>query len=126
MPNVPELKFATYGQYTWQVRFLGAESLYARLQYAWQDDSLNRLEPWPEDTLTAQLLQESYGIADFITGLQAGRWEAQFFVKNFTDEQAQLFRDTGNWARRFFGRGERISTNRPREFGVRFFYKWGD
>ena len=126
LPNVPELKFATYGQYTWQVHFLGAESLYGRLQYAWQDDSLNRLEPWPVDTLTAQLVQESYGTADLITGLQAGRWEAQFFVKNLTDERAQLFRDTGNWARRFFGRGERISTNRPREFGVRFFYKWGD
>ena len=126
LPNTPELKLSTYAQYTWQVNILGADSLYTRLSYAWQDDSLNRLEPWPEDTLTAQLVQDSYGIADFVTGLNAGSWEAQFFIKNFTDENAQLFRDTGNWARRFFGRGERISTNRPREFGVRFLYRWGD
>ena len=126
LPNVPELKISTYAQYTWQVNLLGAESLYGRVQYAWQDDSLNRLEPWPEDDLTAQLVQDSYGIADFIAGLNAGRWEAQFFIKNFTDEQAQLYRDTTGWARRFFGRGERISTNRPREFGVRFFYRWGE
>ena len=126
LPNVPELKFATWAQYTWQVNVLGADSLYGRLQYAWQDDSLNRLEPWPEDSNSAQLVQESYGIADLITGLQAGQWEAQFFVKNLTDERAQLYRDTDAWSRRFFGRGERVSTNRPREFGVRFFYRWGD
>ena len=55
-------------------------------------------------------------------GLQGEDWEANLFVSNLTDERAQIYRNP-DWADAFWGR-ERVSVNRPREIGVRYFKRF--
>jgi len=129
LPIAPEWKFSTYAQYNWPVNFVTGGSMYARLQYSWVDESLNILEPFPENVPleypnTPQRTMDSYGIADFSIALQARAWEVQAFVNNLSDERAELYWSTANH-HTFFGRNQ-LFTNRPREYGMRFVYRWGD
>jgi iron complex outermembrane recepter protein len=127
LPNTPEWKFSTYAQYNWPVQFVTDGSMYARLQYSWVDKSTNILEPFPEvpplEYGTPQRVQDSYGIADFSVALQARTWELQAFVNNLSDERAELYWSTANH-HTFWGRNQ-LFTNRPREYGMRFVYRWG-
>ena len=125
LPNVPELKFSTFAQFNWPV-FQG-ENMYLRGQYTWQDDSKNQLEEIPagdplENTGAPFYKQPSYGILDLKLGLRSDNWTLEGFVSNVTDERATLY-DNPFFFDYYFGR-KRVTTNRPREFGVRFSYTW--
>ena len=124
LPNTPEFKFNAFAQYDWPVNFVNDGSIYARLQYTWQDDSRTQLEEFGEDTGTPTRIQPSYGIADFKLGLVGANWELQGFVNNIGDERAVIYNDVFFFDT-FFGR-DRVTTNRPREYGMRFRYNWGD
>jgi outer membrane receptor protein involved in Fe transport len=129
LPNVPDYKYSAFAQYNWPVAFVQEGSMFARVQYSYVDDSLSSLEPFPvvpalETPNTPQMTMNGYGIADFSAGLASGRWELQAFVNNFTDERAELYWSTLNH-HTFFGRSQ-LLTNRPREYGLRFYYRWGD
>jgi outer membrane receptor protein involved in Fe transport len=129
LPISPEWKLSTYAQYNWPVSFVANGSMYARLQYSWVDESLNQLETYPENPPltypnTPQETQDAYGIADFSIALQAVNWEVQAFVNNLSDERGELYWSTFNH-HTFFGR-EQLFTNRPREYGMRFIYRWGE
>ncbi|MBT8102892.1 MAG: TonB-dependent receptor [Gammaproteobacteria bacterium] len=123
LPNVPELKFNGFVQYTWPV--MQGESMFVRGQYSWQDDSRNQLEEFPYEpglSAAATFIQPSYGIFDLKVGLNSDQWSLEAFVNNVSDERATLF-DDPFFFDTFFGR-RRVTTNRPREFGVRFAYNW--
>ncbi len=125
LPNVPELKISTYAQFTWPV--LTSESFYLRGQFTWQDESLNQLEAIApgaplEATGAPQYKQSSYGILDFRTGLRSDSWVLEGFISNVFDERATLFNNS-LFMDYFWGR-QRVVTNRPREFGLRFSYNW--
>ena len=129
LPGVPDLKYSAYLEYTWPVQFVAGGSIFARVQYSYTDKMLNLLEPFPEappgeTPNSPQREMDSYGIADFKVGLQTDRWELQGFVNNFTDERAELYWNTLNH-HTYWGRNQ-LNTNRPREYGLRFFYRWGD
>jgi outer membrane receptor protein involved in Fe transport len=129
LPSVPDLKYSVYAQYNWPVNFVSGGSMYARLQYSYVDDMINQLEPFPEEAPgvypnTPQRTMDSYGIADFSLGLSAGQWQLQAFVDNLTDEDAELYWSTDNH-HSFWGRNQ-LFTNRPREYGLRFLYRWGE
>jgi iron complex outermembrane receptor protein len=125
LPNVPELKFSTFAQVSWPV-FQG-ENMYLRGQYTWQDESRNQLENIAQDaplvnTGPPLTIQPSYGILDLKLGLVSDNWTLEGFVSNVTDERATLY-DNPFFFDFYFGR-KRVTTNRPREFGVRFSYNW--
>ena len=125
LPNVPEFKFSAYAQATWQV--LRTETIYLRGQYTWQDESKNQLEEIapgaPLDQTGAPFyLQPSYGIFDLKVGVSSDNWVLEGFMSNVFDERAVLY-DDSLFMDYFWGR-KRVTTNRPREFGVRFSYSW--
>ncbi|MGI9236634.1 MAG: TonB-dependent receptor [Woeseiaceae bacterium] len=123
LPNVPELKFNGFAQYTWPV-FQG-ESMYVRGQYSWQDESRNQLEDFPHQpgvSNAATFIQPSYGVFDLKVGLNSDNWTLEAFASNVFDERAVLFDDPYFFDTFFNGR--RVTTNRPREYGVRFAYNW--
>ena len=126
LPNVPDFKFNAWAQYNWPVNFAEGGEMYARLQYTYQGDSRSQLEEFPEVPVGVPgkptRIQPSYGIADFRLGLTSGAWEAQLFLNNVTDERAVLYNDVF-FNDTFFG-GGRITTNRPREYGLQFSYSW--
>jgi outer membrane receptor protein involved in Fe transport len=131
LPLAPEWKLATYAQYNWPVGFVTNGSMYARAQYTYTDDSLNQLEPFAEvppgdsgtDGNNPQRTMDAYGVTDFSVGLQANAWELQAFVNNAFDERAELYWNTDDHST-FWGHNQ-LSTNRPREYGMRFVYRWG-
>mgnify|MGYP001811796412 CR=1 FL=1 len=125
LPNVPELKFSAFTQLNWPV--LQGENFYVRGQYTWQDESFNQLEAVavgaPLDlTGPPQYLQPSYGVLDLRAGLSSDQWTLEGFISNVFDERATLYNDS-LFFDYFFGR-QRVTTNRPREFGLRFSYNW--
>jgi iron complex outermembrane receptor protein len=74
----------------------------------------------------------SYNIGDIRAGIVGDDWQVDVFVNNLTDERAQYMIDGGDY---FWGMAQtaenrphlqRVWTNRPREFGVRFTTRWGD
>ncbi len=129
LPISTEQKYAAYAQYSWPVQFVQGGEMYARAQYTYTDSSLNQLEPFPEVapgefSNTPQRTMDAYGITDVSVGFAAERWEAQAFVDNATDERAELYWNTDDH-QTFWGRNNLV-TNRPREYGLRFIYRWGD
>ena len=125
LPNVPELKYSTFAQFNWPV-FQG-ENVYLRGQYTWQDESVNQLEAIApgaplEATGAPQYKQDSYGILDIRAGLSSDNWRLEGFVSNVMDERATLYNNS--LFQDFFWGKQRVTTNRPREFGVRFSYTW--
>ncbi len=125
LPNVPELKYNVFAQYNWPINAIDGGEMYLRAQYSWQDDSRNQLESFavqPGVSGAATFIQDSYGIGDIKLGLQTDNWTVEGFVSNVTDERAELFNSTGFFD--VFWDKQRVTTNRPREFGVRFTYNW--
>ncbi len=122
LPNVPELKFNAYAQYTMPLNWLGDSEFYARLQYSYQSDSKNQLEEFAEGENPGSpfRIQPSYSLTDIKVGVANETWEVQAFLNNVTDERAILFDDPG-FLGNFFGI-ERVNVNRPREIGLRFVY----
>ena len=122
LPNVPELKFATYAEFTMPVN---AGDIYSRFQYTWQDSSTNQLEEFPYQpgvSANATFVQPSYGIMDIKVGMATEAWTLEGFMSNVFDERAVIYDDPFFFDTFFNGR--RVTTNRPREFGVRFAYRW--
>ena len=61
--------------------------------------------------------QDSYTTADFAVGVSRDSWGCELFVENLTDERAQLFFNVQDDV-------PRITTNRPRTGGLRFYYEF--
>ncbi len=123
LPNVPEIKFNTYAKFSWPV--MDNETFFLRGQYSWQDESRNQLEDFPLEpgvSTSATYTQPSYGIFDLRIGLSSADWTLEGFGSNLFDERAVIY-DDAFFLDPFFGE-RRVTTNRPREFGVRFSYHW--
>jgi outer membrane receptor protein involved in Fe transport len=121
LPLSPEFKASAYAQYEWGVSWGAIDRSSLRLQWSYTDDMLNTIEPVP-DSATPQILQPSYNIGDLTWAMFSPNWDLQVFVKNITDERAMLFADTAEFDY-FYGRS-RVTVNRPREFGVRWIYRF--
>lgn len=61
-------------------------------------------------------LQKAYTILNLSTGIEAGTYDVKLFLDNVTDERAQLFINAVDF-------DERITTNRPRTFGVALTFR---
>lgn len=118
LPNVPELKMNAFAQYNWPVSFGQGGEMFLRGQYTWQDESRNQLE----ELGIFSRIQPSYGIGDLKLGYRSSSVLVEGFVNNVADERAVIFNSTGFFDT-FWG-NERVTTNRPREYGVRVAYFW--
>jgi hypothetical protein len=139
LPLSPEFKWAAYAQYDWDIDWFDSAftNAYARLQWSYTGSMLNQVEPFvlaltPDGGIdyddpfygpAPQIEMPSYDIGDFRVGFNGAAWNVQLFVNNLTDERAVLFDNPFEFDH-FFGKG-RQTINRPREYGVRVSYRFG-
>jgi iron complex outermembrane receptor protein len=140
LPNVPDFKGSAWASYSWPMQFLGSNLMVLRGDYSYQGSSQNILENRPPDELVGgrpqrnpSFTNHSYSIANARFSLisEEGGWQVDLFVNNLTDERAEIYHGTGNFEWAFGHTGEyehvaRVYTNRPREWGARFYMEWGD
>ena len=112
LPYVPEWKFSANARYQW--RHGDAFTGYAQLTYSYTAKSWNLLITEPFQADAAPRRQAAYDLMDVRLGWEFadGRYGVELFGVNLFDEQAEIFINTGNY-------DERITTNRPRTFGLR-------
>ncbi|MFQ6004811.1 MAG: TonB-dependent receptor [Woeseia sp.] len=65
----------------------------------------------------ARYEQESYTLVNVAVGVNKDEWGAELFINNAFDEHAQLNINAADWV-------PSVTTNRPREIGVRFTYDY--
>ena len=132
LPLVPDYKAAAWAEYHQPISLLGADDFFIRLQWSFTGDSLNKIDDIPLDDWNPQFTMPSYNIGDLRAGLVGDDWQVDVFVNNLTDERALYMIDGGDY---FWGMAQtaedrphlqRVWTNRPREFGVRYTKRWGD
>jgi len=124
LPLSPEFKGSLHAQYTWPVRWLGANEAWLRLQWSHTGDMLNQVEPLTlDDGPSPQIVQPSYAIGDLRFGIEHDDWSLQLFINNVTDERAVLFANPYEFD--YYYDRSRITVNRPREFGVRWIQRFG-
>ena len=89
----------------------GGNPSYTQIAIKSADESFSSLEQ------EKRYQQDAYKILDMAWGIQVGNTDVEFFARNVTDERAQLyFNDQDDIPR--------ISTNRPRNVGVRVSYSF--
>ncbi len=132
LPNVPDVKGSAWLSHSWDVTFVQEGEMFFRAQYSYNGESNNILEATASDA-NPLLMNSSYSIVDLSLGLisHANGWEVKFYINNATDERAEYFHNTGLFEYPFsrtdeYSHYHRVYTNRPREYGVRFKYAWGD
>ena len=133
LPNVPDFQGSMWATYTWPVEFVRGSEMFVRGQVSYRGKTHTGLVPRSEDSANPTFDTDDYTLADLRVGLRSGddRWQVDIFVKNLTDERAEVYRgsDGGAWQWGRSGeydRSHNIWTVRPREFGVRFLTRWGE
>jgi len=102
----PELQYNINARYQWE---LGNKDAHAQLVVAHTDDQYSSV-------VTAnRFKQKSYDTVDGAIGVSADKWGVELFAENLTDERAELFINA-------LDTDLRITTNRPRTWGVRVSY----
>ena len=102
----PEFQYNISARYDWE---LGNRNAHAQLVFAHTDDQFSSI------VVANRFKQESYDTIDGAFGIAADDWTVELFGENLTDERAQLFINS-------LDTDLRITTNRPRTFGVRVSY----
>lgn len=95
-------------RYTWQ---LAKAQVYTQGVVQYASDS------WSSIVAADRRKQASYTTADFSVGAKMDNWGVELFVRNLTDERAELFYNVQDDI-------PRITTNRPRTIGLRFSYDY--
>ena len=111
LPLTPELQYSVRARYEWE-RGVNNMHIQAGLRHAGK--ALNSIVDTTEEPNT---WQKSYTVVDASLGLNNSQdnWGLEIFIKNLTDERAQLHINRQD----FF---ERVTTNRPRTVGLRLSY----
>ncbi len=71
--------------------------------------------PGNTDFAGGRYVQEAYTLLNLAVGVTHANWQAELFVDNVADENAELYIDTDS-------NTAKVSPNRPRTMGVRFSY----
>jgi outer membrane receptor protein involved in Fe transport len=117
LPLTPDWSAALGIEYHSPARWLNAQP-FARFDYAYQGDSVNSLEGIESVvSFTPVEVQDAYQTGDLRFGLEGENWSGSIFIDNVWDERAELF-ISNRWAL------QRLSTNRPRTYGVQFRYEF--
>ncbi len=103
LPSVPEYKAYVSGRY--EAEWRDFDTFYSAT-YSIVGPRFNDL------FLASREEQDGYGILNASAGFGRDNWRLSFFANNITDERAELFRNAVDF-------DARITTNRPRSFGLR-------
>jgi outer membrane receptor protein involved in Fe transport len=95
-------------RYDW---FLESAQVYTMGVVQYASDS------WSSIVAADRRKQDSYTIADLSVGVTKDNWNVELFVRNLTDERAELFFNVQDDT-------PRITTNRPRTIGFRVGYDY--
>ncbi|MDH3805826.1 MAG: TonB-dependent receptor, partial [Gammaproteobacteria bacterium] len=102
----PEFQYNLSARYHWEV---GDKNAHAQLVLAHTDEQFSSI-------VTANRFEQgSYDTLDGAIGVSADNWGIELFAENLTDERAELFINS-------LDTDLRITTNRPRTWGVRVSY----
>jgi len=102
----PELQYNLSARYQWE---LGDKNAHAQLVVAHTDKQFSSV------VVANRFEQDSYDTLDGAIGLSTDNWGVELFAENLTDERAELFINA-------LDTDLRITTNRPRTWGVRVSY----
>ena len=109
MPLSPET------QYNFRIRHasqLAGKEAYSQVVYKYSSDTTSSME------LAKSLEQPSYKIVDLAYGVAVSdKTDVEFFVRNATDERPNLYYNDQDDI-------PRISTNRPRNIGIRISHRF--
>jgi len=109
LPLSPELQYNIRVRNDYNIPRGNAAYFWVGMKYA--DDSFSSLE------MDKRYAQKEYTILDMAWGIKIGSTDLEVFARNLTDERAQLyFNDQDDIPR--------ITTNRPKNIGVRMSYKF--
>ena len=104
----PEFQYNLMARYQWEA---GDKDAYAHLVFLHTDDQFSSI------VVNNRFQQDSYDTLDGAIGLSADNWTVELFGENLTDERAVLFINS-------LDTDLRITTNRPRTFGIRVSYDY--
>ncbi|HSG97166.1 MAG TPA: TonB-dependent receptor [Woeseiaceae bacterium] len=102
----PELQYNLSARYEWEG---SGRDWHSQLVWAHTDDQYSSI------VLANRYRQQSYDTIDGAIGLSADNWTVELFGENLTDERAELFINS-------LDTDLRVTTNRPRTWGVRISY----
>ena len=111
LPLTPESQYTIRGKYEWET---AEGNMYYQLGMKHASKALNSIVDTTDEPNT---YQKAYTVLDTSLGMKniKDNWGMEFYIKNLTDERAQLHINRQD----FF---ERVTTNRPRTMGVRVSY----
>lgn len=117
LPLVPDWKGSLVADYTFNGELFGATPSLLGV-YTYHGESVNSLEGI--QSIVADLgvrTHDAYSLVNLRFRLSHEQWSATFYVDNVFDEYSEvLFND--RWTK------TRLTTNRPRTFGVNYTYTW--
>ena len=113
LPRVPKFKANVSSRYGFQ---LGERNAYIQGSYIHTGKSYNALLD-TNPPIRARSVQGSYDVLDLALGIEWETSSAELFVRNVTDERAEVFKNAASW-------DGRITTNRPRTIGLRWRQKF--
>ena len=99
----PEIQYNLSARYQWET---DGKDAHAQLVLAHTDDQFSSI------VVANRFKQGSYDTLDGAIGISADTWTVELFAENLTDERAELFINS-------LDTDLRITTNRPRTWGVR-------
>ncbi len=113
LPSVPYLKASAAVRYEWPV--FTSHRAFVQFDQSHTGSMQSSLD------LNARSLQPAYDIGSLRVGVDQseGRWSAEAYVSNITNERAVVFINTYLY-------DSRITTNAPRAVGLRLKYRFGD
>lgn len=109
LPRVPKFKANISTRYSFQVQDFNG---YVQAYWVHTGGSWNTLVGSSQEVRDRKR-QHSYHILNAAVGIERGNWGAELFVRNLTDERAEVFKNSFSW-------DSRITTNRPRTIGLRW------
>ncbi|WDE09723.1 TonB-dependent receptor [Thalassomonas haliotis] len=108
LPLTPKVQANIRANYYWQQGEYQANWLLG-LQYAGKS--------WSSVVSQERVRQSSYTIVNFSIGVKKDNWSVKLYGDNITDKRADLFINNQDFV-------ARITTNRPRTFGLSFSYDY--
>ena len=108
LPLTPELQWNLRARYDFTI---GTYPAYWQFGTKFSDDSYSSI------VAQRRIKQDSYQLYDLAVGIENETWGAELFGRNLSDERAELFYNEMDDV-------PRVTTNRPRNIGLRVFYKF--
>jgi len=113
LPLTPEVQASVRGRYTWTLE--NKWDAFAQVGWIYAGDTYPSIVA--SEVEQAGGRQDSYNIGNASIGVMKDQWSVKLYVKNLTDERAELYTNTQDDILR-------TTTNRPRTFGLSVSYSF--